>query len=188
MRVILIRPGATNYDQQGRILGTLDVPLNELGQRQVEQSAQDLEDKGISAIYCSGNESARRSAETIGRSLDIKVRTLNGLRNLDHGLWQGQQVEEIQRKHPKVYRQWVESPASVCPPEGESMQDAYARVARAMKQQTRRHRGEVIALVCPEPVASLIRCWIAGKGLDGFGDQPVSESPWEQFAPEPEPS
>lgn len=182
MRVILIRPGATNYDEQGRILGTLDVPLSDAGLRQVEDNARDLCDKGILAIYCSGNESARRSAEAIGRLLDIKVKVLDGLRNLDHGLWQGLQVEEIQRKHPKVYRQWVESPGTVCPPEGEPMQEAYGRVAEAMELLSRRHRGEVVGMVCPEPVASLVRCWFHRRGLERIWEEQEPDRPWEQLA------
>ena len=31
IRVILIRPGTTDYDEQRRIKGTLDIPLNEFG-------------------------------------------------------------------------------------------------------------------------------------------------------------
>lgn len=184
MRVILIRPGATRYDEQGRILGTLDVPLSELGRRQVEQNARELDDKSISAIYCSGNESARRSAEAIGRALDIKVKVLTGLRNLNHGLWQGQQVEEIQRKHPKVYRQWLESPGSVCPPEGEPLQEAHSRVVEVMAQLARRHRDDVVAVVCPEPAASLVRCWFAQHGLERLRGQKGTGQPWEVLASE----
>jgi broad specificity phosphatase PhoE len=35
-KLLLIRPGVTEYDQQGRIQGTLDIPLCEDGRRQVE--------------------------------------------------------------------------------------------------------------------------------------------------------
>ena len=29
VRIVLIRPGSTDFDEQGRITGTLDIPLNE---------------------------------------------------------------------------------------------------------------------------------------------------------------
>ena len=35
-KILLIRPGVTEYDQQGRVQGTLDIPLCEDGRREVE--------------------------------------------------------------------------------------------------------------------------------------------------------
>ena len=35
VQIVLIRPGSTDYDEQGRIQGTLDIPLNEQGTREV---------------------------------------------------------------------------------------------------------------------------------------------------------
>ena len=35
LKIIVIRPGATDYVDQGRIQGTLDVPLNEHGKGEV---------------------------------------------------------------------------------------------------------------------------------------------------------
>ena len=42
VRVLLIRPGATEYDQQGRVQGTLDVPLCEDGRQEVEKMVEEL--------------------------------------------------------------------------------------------------------------------------------------------------
>ncbi len=35
-RVLLIRPGATDFDDQGRIKGSLDMPMSERGRQQVD--------------------------------------------------------------------------------------------------------------------------------------------------------
>ena len=35
-QILLIRPGTTEYDQQGRVQGTLDIPLCEDGRQEVE--------------------------------------------------------------------------------------------------------------------------------------------------------
>ena len=47
LSVILIRPGSTDYDEQGRIQGTLDVPLNEQGGVEVARVADELRERGI---------------------------------------------------------------------------------------------------------------------------------------------
>ena len=41
-QVVLIRPGATIYDEQNRVQGILDIPLSERGQGEVARMAQKL--------------------------------------------------------------------------------------------------------------------------------------------------
>ena len=36
VQIVLIRPGSTDYDEQGRIQGTLDIPLNDQGADEVQ--------------------------------------------------------------------------------------------------------------------------------------------------------
>ena len=36
-QILLIRPGSTEYDQQGRVQGTLDIPLCEDGRQEAEK-------------------------------------------------------------------------------------------------------------------------------------------------------
>ncbi|NIP84717.1 MAG: histidine phosphatase family protein, partial [Planctomycetales bacterium] len=128
LKIILIHSGATEYDQQGRILGTLDVPLSEEGQRQVEVASDQLGAYSLEMLYTAPSESARQTAEKISRHLGIKCKASDLLRNVDHGLWQGMLLEDVRRKQPKVYRQWREQPESVCPPEGEMLETARQRV------------------------------------------------------------
>ena len=41
-KVLLIRPGATIYDEQNRVQGVLDIPLTERGRGEVARMAQKL--------------------------------------------------------------------------------------------------------------------------------------------------
>src|SRR3990172_7488346 len=108
VQILLIRPGTTEYDQQGRVQGTLDIPLCEDGRQEVAAMVAKLRDQPISAIYTSPCQSAAQTAEALGTALDMKIKTLDKLQNLNHGLWQGMLVEEVKTKQPKVYRQWQE--------------------------------------------------------------------------------
>ena len=42
LQIVLIRPGCTDFEEQGRIQGTLDIPLNEQGRQQVERMTAEL--------------------------------------------------------------------------------------------------------------------------------------------------
>ena len=126
-QIVLIRPCSTDYDEQGRIQGTLDIPLNAQGSAGAQQLVEQLRPLNISLIYSSPCQSAWQTASAIGEALDVKVKKVDSWQNVDHGLWQGMLVDDIRRKHPKVFRQWQEQPENICPPEGETLGDALQR-------------------------------------------------------------
>jgi broad specificity phosphatase PhoE len=161
-QVLLIRPGATVYDEQNRVQGILDVPLSDRGRAEVAELADRLAGNGVAieALYCGPGESVVRTAETVARALGLRVRRLEELRNLDQGLWQGLQIDEIRRRNLKLFRQWQEDPRTVCPPLGETVESAQARIASALKPILKKHRDEAIGLVVAEPIARLVSCFL----------------------------
>src|SRR5438093_9160443 len=82
LTVILIRPGSTDFDEQGRIQGTLDVPLNEQGDAEVARLADELRDRGLETVYHSDCASAQQTAEALAAALELKPKRLDNLHNL----------------------------------------------------------------------------------------------------------
>jgi probable phosphoglycerate mutase len=158
--IVLIRPGCTDFDEQQRIQGALDLPLNARGEQQVHAMLQELQHVPIDLIYTSECEPARSTAAQLGATLGITVREIEGLRNLNQGLWQGLHIDDVRHKHPRVYKQWQESPETICPPEGETVAEAIGRVQRALERPLKK-KGN-LAIVASEPLAALIRCTILG--------------------------
>lgn len=155
-QVVLIRPGATVYDEQNRIQGVLDIPLSDRGRAEVAALAGQLAGIELAAVYCGPGESVVRTAEAVGRSIGLRPRRLDDLRNLDQGLWQGLQIEEIRRRNPKLFRQWLDEPQTICPPQGETIEDALERIRDVLRPLIRRHRNDAIGLVVAEPIAQII--------------------------------
>lgn len=179
-KILLIRPGVTEYDQQGRIQGTLDIPLCEDGRRQVDAMVEELRGQSISAIYTSPSQSAEQTAEALGKTLDLKVKTLDSLHNLDHGLWQGMLVADVKTKQPRVYRQWQEQPETVCPPQGEPVRDAEVRLQQAVAKLAKKYKADaLVALVLPEPLASLLRHVLRHDDLGDLWQSRNGSTPWE---------
>jgi probable phosphoglycerate mutase len=170
-QILLIRPGATDYEQQGRVQGTLDVPLCEEGQREVAGLIQQLRGADpLEVIYYSPAQSAEETAEAIGAALDVRIRCLDKLQNLDHGLWQGMLIDDVKLKQPKVYRQWLEKPETVCPPEGETVTAARKRAEDVLGRLLKKHHDGAIALVVPEPMASIVRQLLTHDELGDLWD------------------
>ena len=177
--IVLIHPGSTDFDEQGRIQGTLDVPLNPRGDGEVAQLARDLQDRGIEAVYCSNCEPAIETASQVAEALDVKLKKIDGLRNLDHGLWQGLRVDEVKQKQPKIYRQWQEQPERICPPQGETLEEARKRVQGALKKLLKRHQKGTIGLVVPEPLCRLVRSELSQTELGNLWTAGDAHGQWE---------
>ncbi|MBN2024689.1 MAG: histidine phosphatase family protein [Pirellulales bacterium] len=180
--IILIRPGSTDYDQEERVQGNLDIPLNTQGAAEVTRVIQELAGREIEVVYSPDCEPACETAKVIAAAFGCKRRTLDQMENLDHGLWQGMKIDEIRRKYPRVYKQWQEQPESVCPPEGETLDHAEHRMTAAMAKLLKRHREGTIVLVAPEPMARLVRRFLDHGQLGDLWKAPADHGRWEMFA------
>jgi len=165
LEVLLIRPGSTTFDIEGRIKGALNIPLSPQGRVQAEDLSKSLTNVKLDCLYVAPCESAQQSASMIAEYNFCRQRTLGCLRNLDQGLWQGKLVSEVKRLQPKVYRQFQEHPGAVCPPEGETVHEAIKRVEGNISKLKRRHRSGRIGMLVPQPLASIVRYVLTGGSL-----------------------
>lgn len=182
-QVLLIRPGATEFDDQGRIKGSLDMPMSERGRQQVTSLAEQLAHFDVRAIYTSPCESARETAQRVARGRDVRIKVVDAFRNVDHGLWHGKLIDEVRRNHPKVYRQGQESPTDICPPGGESIRDAKARVINAVRKVIRKSGDPVIAIVIPDPMAWVVQSLLSGAELSDLWKAETDSGRWDLIEP-----
>ncbi len=185
LQIVLIRPGCTDYDLQGRIQGNLDVPLNEQGKSHVLRIAEEIRGLRIEAVYCACGEPVTQAATILAEILGIKLRKMDRMQNLNHGLWQGMLIEDVRVKQPKVYRQWQEHPENVCPPEGEMLADAIQRVEAAMAKLLKRHKEGVVAVVASEPLATLIRRYVTHEEIGDLWKALERHSCWQVLTVDP---
>ena len=178
-RFILIRPGATSFDQQDRIQGNLDIPLCEEGIAQVAKIVPSILEQPLAAVYAGPCEASLQTAQALADEQGLKVRQLEGLANLDHGLWQGKLRDEVKQSQPKVYKRWQEQPQTVCPPEGETLDDARSRIDLAVGKLLKKYKEGVIALVVQEPVASLVLSRLRGDALGDLWQAERRCGSWE---------
>ena len=187
LEVLLIRPGATTFDEEGRIKGALDIPLSPKGIQQAEVAAKSFGGMKLDCLYAAPCESAQDTARYIVRRTGWKQKTLECLLNVDHGLWQGKLVEEVRRLQPRVYRQFQENPESVCPPGGETLSAANARVENVLDKLKRKHQGHRIGLVVPEPMASIVRCHFLGGTIEDMWKSETDAGTWDLLVVDPVP-
>lgn len=179
-RILLARSATTDYDEQDRIVGRLDLPINVRGQAELLSIANDWRDARLATIYAAANESARMSATVVGKQLGVKCRVLPDLANLDFGLWQGLTVDDVRRKHPKLYKQWEECPLGICPPAGETVEQVFERLPQAARPLLKRRGGSAVAVFAPDPLRLILRAWLTGIDPARLWDQPADKA-WESI-------
>jgi len=179
--IVLIRPGCTAYDAESRLQGTLDLPLNKRGEEQVKQLLAEIQSLNIEIVFASPCEPARGLAEEIGQELGVPMKEVEDLSNFSFGLWQGLCIEDLKRKHPRVYKQWHESPHSVRPPEGETLSEAETRVHTALERPIKREIP--CAIVVPDPLFSLIASILEGTPFEmpTPGEESIPRKLWKEI-------
>ncbi|HKZ57532.1 MAG TPA: alpha-ribazole phosphatase [Thermodesulfovibrionales bacterium] len=169
----LIRHGETEGGEVRRYKGTIDVPLSEIGVRQMEQVSKYIVEKGgkgglMSAVYCSDLTRAIRSAEIVADPHSLKPVIISSLRERNFGLWEGMSFDEIMEKYPLEFDAWAGNPLKFSPMEGESTLAMRDRVIQAMSEIMENHNKENIAIVAHGGVNRIILCHILGIPLENI--------------------
>ncbi len=165
-KIYLMKTGRTRWQEQDRLESSAGSPLTPQGAQFVCDIAEQLSAMPIAAIYAATGEAERETAGLLAGKLGLKVRTNKDLHEIDYGLWQGLTSEEIKRRNPKVYRQWTSAPTTVCPPDGETLDEAQRRVRKALEGILKRQKGKAALLVLRPVALALLRCLLHGDKIE----------------------
>ncbi len=149
LKVYLVRHGQTPWNQEGRIQGHSDTPLDETGRRQAEQAARWLAERVEQpiAIYSSDLQRAFHTAQAIAHALNAPLHAEPALRERHWGLWEGLTSEEVQQRFPDHHFTYLYDPMMGTPPEAEPMPDFWARVQQFGRHLLETHpHGEVVVV------------------------------------------
>jgi alpha-ribazole phosphatase len=158
----LLRHGEPVADARGRCYGSLDVELSDEGVREAARAIPVLRECGLTAIYSSPRRRCLDAARILAAEQNVPLETLEALREIDFGDFEGRTYESIAAEFPEIYRQWMECPTKVRFPGGESFDDMWIRVTSAVKTLRARHAVESIAIVTHGGVIRIILAEVLG--------------------------
>lgn len=143
----LIRHGTPDLAVRGVCYGRLDVGLAAEGRRQLTLLSKRLKSQPLAAIYSSPRKRAVESAAILAAHHRCGVRTVEDLREIDFGDFEGLSYAEIEQRYPELYRQWMDRPTDVEFPNGGSFSRMCVRVMQALNVLRNRHAGQSVAIV-----------------------------------------
>lgn len=165
--VYLVRHGATDWNQAGRIQGQLDVPLNAEGRAQAQLVAQRLASVEATALYSSDLLRAYETAQIIGQATGLPVIQKPGLREMHFGTWQGLTVQQIRERDPEVYAARRANPYEVPPPGGQPWQQFYQQVVRALHDILQETAAQRLIVATHSGVCTVLGLEALGLGYTG---------------------
>lgn len=131
MSLYCIRHGKTNYNQSGRLTGSVDVCLNAAGREEARKIIQKLP-KSIKEIWCSDLIRARQTCEIINKKLHLPVKYTPDLRGRCFGSLQGKTWAQLTKLYPeeKLSQKDRQQKYNYRPYGGDSVSDVRKRIRR----------------------------------------------------------
>lgn len=155
----IIRHGVTPWNYDGRIQGQSDIPLAPEGEQQAEILAAYLALEEWDALYSSDLQRARRTAEIIGKAVDLYPIADAGLREVAFGFLEGLTFSERQM----IYGNRTDIPGAGV----ESPTDLADRGMRAIGRVVMAHPGERVLAVAHGALIRAIISAIEGRSFEG---------------------
>lgn len=140
----LIRHGRTTWNDEGRMQGWADPPLDAVGFQQARALAVRLAGARFDAIYSSPLLRARATAEALAEPHGLRVRFDDRLRERNLGDWTGLTFDEVRARDPRRFdADW----RLLGPPGGEKQAELAERAAAAVASAVQAHPLGAIAVV-----------------------------------------
>ncbi len=165
---ILIRHGQTQWNRFERFRGRVDIDLDETGLRQAEAAADKITRWEVKAIYSSPLKRSMTTAQIIAKRLGLTVQPLEGINDMDFGIWQALSIAEARGKYPELFDLWRYHPERLKIPEGETLDEVRSRVVACVDEVAAKHDEETIALVSHRVVCKVLLCHLLGLDNSHF--------------------
>ena len=115
---ILMRHGETAWNRERRVMGDLDIPLNDTGRAQAAEAAELLASFAVDRIIASPLVRAQETAAIIAARLDVAIESDPRLVEVRFGEWQGLTYDEVSLD--ARYRAFADDPVSNATPGGDT--------------------------------------------------------------------
>ncbi|EMY78593.1 histidine phosphatase superfamily (branch 1) [Leptospira weilii serovar Ranarum str. ICFT] len=148
--IYVFRHGETEWNQEGRLQGHLEIPITAKGERQSESIAPILKSKGVEILLSSDLRRAKRTSEIVSATLGLDPIFDFGFREVFLGEGQGKLISEVDLYFGKSFWERWNNPDPIydtlCFPNGESKQDVDDRIHSSLTAKINLFSDRVVAL------------------------------------------
>lgn len=170
-RLLFIRHGATPMSAEDKFSGADNVHLSDEGRDQVHHLATRLAGEKLLAVYSSPYDRALETARIVTELHGLIPIPIDGLREINHGHWEGLSRQEVETRFSEEYATWESDPFSFAPEGGESGISVLARALPVIRDIVVKHKDETLAVVSHKATLRLIISSLLGFDARGYRDR-----------------
>lgn len=175
-RIFLVRHGATELTAEDRFAGATDVLLSDSGREQARLLGIRLAGEPLAAVYASPMRRTMVTAELASAPHRLPVLPMEGLREINHGRWEGKTRAEVEQEFPEEYTRYEHDPYSFAPAGGETGLAVTARALPALLEIVDRHCDREVLVVSHKATIRLILSSLLGFDPRKYRDR-LDQSP-----------
>jgi probable phosphoglycerate mutase len=175
--IYLARHCKTAWNREGRVQGTKDIELSPEGAHYAELNLPAIRGFGIQQIVCSTAKRAMQTATIYAQGLGVPLQSSPRFRELDHGEWEGQRIEDLLNLPNSPYARWMADPgAAPIPGSSETASAAQQRILEGVREITSTCRGKTILLVSHKHILAILSCALKKYPLTQFRNEIVEST------------
>ena len=164
---LLLRHAHSIANGAGVLAGrTSGISLSDLGHKQSRALKKTLSDIEPRYIFSSPLERCIQTVDPLARSLNKKVRTLDGLIEMDYGLWSGRKLRHLVKE--PLWKKIQKEPSAVVFPEGESFPQAWRRIEKTLRDLQSKYPKSTLLLCTHGDITKMAIAMTVGIPLDDF--------------------
>jgi alpha-ribazole phosphatase len=161
-RLLLIRHGLTEFNEDRRFMGHSDIELSATGRKQAERLRDYLTDEKIDAVYSSDLKRAVEMAEIVLADRGLDISRCQELRECDYGSCEGLTFGEINTRYPKVAEMCIDFTLELAFPEGECFTDFFERTSQFIDRLGEHERSETVLISSHSGPIKILLCRLLG--------------------------
>jgi broad specificity phosphatase PhoE len=165
-QLVLVRHGVTDWNEQGKLLGRVDIGLNDRGRLQAQHAAIALESIPLAAVYSSPQTRTVQTAQPIAEGQGVEVQVDAGLDEVWLAKeWQGKTVRDL--AGDENLERLIEDPTHHCG-SIEPLEDVQRRSVFVAERLRSENPGKTMALVSHgDPLRTIVAFYL-GMELTEF--------------------
>ena len=106
----IVRHGETEWNKEGRMQGRLNSNLTPMGKKYATRLGERLKDTEFAHIISSPSGRALETVQLIKGNRDIPIMTDERIMEMNLGSWQGMRQDELKKKFPNEFEQFINKP------------------------------------------------------------------------------
>ena len=160
MSLLVVRHGRTDWNDQDKVQGIADIPLNSAGIEQAEKTREILKNEKIDLIICSPLTRTRQTAGIINQERNIEILYDERIKERDFGEFEGLNKQIFNFKDFWTYSKNLQYEKA------ENIQKFFKRIYNLLDEVKEKYCDKNVLLVIHGGVSVVVNAYFEGMPLE----------------------